>query len=166
MKFIERISTKKQVIELIKSSKIIYQEAFDCLKPSRNVYYHYEFYHLRMTRSELDISLQDLKLAFISFESYINQLVNLKTQFKSLLKDEKLKNKFSNQYKTLKSYFKVLYSDINNLINNIREIPEYRNCDDLKLILQYLEQNKIKLQKIAKIEEEQNTVNPTIQKTR
>ncbi len=158
MKFIERATTKKQIIKIIENSEIVYQEAFDCLKPSRNVYYHYEFYHLHMTRSEQTVSLQEIKQSFISFDGYINQLTNLKTQLKSLLKDEKLKNKFSAKYKTIKSYFKVLYSDVTNLINSIREIPEFRTFPELKLILQELEQKMVKLQKIAKIEEEQSTI--------
>lgn len=165
MKFIERITAKKQIINLTENANLIYKEAFDCLKPSRNVYYHYDFYRLRITRSEHDISLQQLQLAFISFESYINQLVNLKTQLENLLTDEKLKKKFLKQEQTIKSYFTSLYFNADKLIQNIREIPDYKNYDDLKLILQYLQKNKLKLQKITKIEEKNIEFNNT-QKTR
>jgi len=163
MRFFNRLAVKKQINELIEKAKIIYDETGKTLQPSRNVYYHYNFVNLQLTRCDQTVTMQEIQLSLITFDSYINQLVTIKSKFKELLESEpKLKTKFSKEYSLVKSYLVKLTHDVEILISNIHELPDYRNYNEFIIMLKYLEQHKNKLYFLNKKQEEQKELTNTV----
>ena len=135
MNFLDKLTQKKEIKKLLISSEEIYQNISSCLKPSTNVFYHYKFVYLGMTRSAQTVTMQELKNSFSNYAVYFNQYIEIYNDFVDILKQNaKLKEQFKPELKKYQKRFISLKDSMESLFTSITTIPKYGDIAELMFI--------------------------------
>ena len=135
MNFLRYLSHKKEIKNVFDKSNTIYENLTSCLIPSSNVFYHYKFVYLGMTRSAQTITMQDLKNSFNDYEIYFKQYIENYNNFVDILKqDAKLKEQFKPEMKKYQKKFINLRESMYGLATSITTIPKYEDIAELMFI--------------------------------
>ena len=68
MRIFANIEKRRQIKQLFETTNQIYKQIEHCLLPSINVFYHYKFAYLGMTRSDLSVNSNDINVSFAEYK--------------------------------------------------------------------------------------------------
>ena len=132
---------RREFIDLLKNSNLIYNESNKCLKPCYNVYYHFYYATLGMTRDNLDISSDDIQMSLATLANYIPQLIRLRANLIGLYnQNPKIFKKFEIEFLDTVDNLGKLYTSISLLLNDSKKIREYRRIVEISTMIAYLEE--------------------------
>ena len=140
MGFIKDNIIRRQFQELLEQGELIYSEAAECLKPCYNVYYHYFYDNLGMTREILDVTTLDIQISLSTLSSYIPQLIRLRSSIVGTFKQNySLLKKYDARFLEISNSLEKLYSVVNSLLRDSKALNGSKSYAELKTMVAYLE---------------------------
>ena len=160
MNIFQKRQIKKQIMENINQAETVAQRAYGCLIPANNIYW---CNYLNLPRTiEDNNNLSNLYTTLPALRNDIKKLAEIYQINEKLCCEygcEEL-TKFSENF--FKKHFKEIVNSIKNRINEIKKLPNYNICEELKQTVNLLDLTLSKILKSLNFLQIQNQVEVSI----
>lgn len=119
----------------LQNANSVYNETLTALQPVIDAYWHYYYLIVMSTYHSLEVTMDDLKIAFSDLPSYVKQLKNLQVvvnnQYQS---NSKALLKFKPNVEKFNDWSEDLSNRLDSLISGLEQLKSFKDYKELRYI--------------------------------